>query len=95
MLEGFPSVEDSPMQAQIGGREYTYNPGGNMAVELFYRLQREGGFTASSLVNPSAYFQYFGPYLQNGTNILCFCFPPECSAPSRRHSSMLLYYSCE
>jgi len=47
-----------------------------MAVELFYRLQREGSFTASSQINPSAYFQYFGPYLQKSTDIRCFCFSP-------------------
>ncbi len=48
MLEELPSLEVIPMQVEIGGQEYTYGPGGNMTVELFYRLQREGSFAATS-----------------------------------------------
>lgn len=74
MMEGLPSVKVIPMHVEIGGREYTYGPGGNMTVELFYRLQREGSFAATSQINPSVYFQYFEPFLRDGTDILYLCF---------------------
>ncbi len=74
MLEELPSLEVIPMQVEIGGQEYTYGPGGNMTVELFYRLQREGSFAATSQINPSVYFQYFEPFLRDGTDILYLCF---------------------
>jgi len=74
MMEGLPSVKVIPMQVETDGREYTYGPGGNMTVELFYRLQREGSFAATSQINPSVYFQYFEPFLRGGTDILYLCF---------------------
>ncbi len=74
MLEELPSLEVIPMQVEIGGQEYTYGPGGNMTVELFYRLQREGSFAATSQINLSVYFQYFEPFLRDGTDILYLCF---------------------
>jgi len=45
-----------------------------MTVELFYRLQRKGKFASTSQINPSVYFQYFDPFLQEGTDILYLCF---------------------
>jgi len=74
MMEVLPPVEVIPMQVEIGGQEYTYGPGGNMTVELFYRLQRKGSFAATSQINPSVYFRHFEPFLQDGTNILYLCF---------------------
>ena len=74
MLKNLPSVEIIPMQVEIGGQEYTYGPGGNLTTELFYHLQREGNFAVTSQINPSVYFQYFEPFLRDGTDILYLCF---------------------
>lgn len=74
MMEGLSPVEVIPMQVEISGREYTYGPGGDMTVEQFYRLQREGGFAFTSQINPSGYFRHFEPFLQNGMDILYLCF---------------------
>lgn len=74
LLSGLPSVEIVPMQVEIGGREYTYGPGGNITVAEFYRLQREGSFATTSQINPEVYLQYFEPCLQQGKDILYLCF---------------------
>ena len=74
LLTDIPPVEIIPMQVEIGGKEYTYGPAGDLSVAGFYRLQREGKFAATSQINPSVYFQYFEPCLSEGRDILYLSF---------------------
>lgn len=79
-MGGLPPVEVIPMQVEIGGQGYTYGPGGNLTIAEFYRIQREGNFASTSQINPTVYTQYFEPVLQQGKDILCFCFSSGMSA---------------
>lgn len=73
-MAGLPKVVVIPMQVEICGREYTYGPGGDITPEDFYAMQREGNFASTSQINPTVYFQYFEPCLQEGKDILYLCF---------------------
>ena len=74
LQEGLPPIEVIPMQVEIGGKEYTYGSPEGITAQEFYRLQREGNFASTSQINPAAYFQYFEPWLRQGTDILYLCF---------------------
>lgn len=74
LAEARSCVTIVPMQVEIAGREYTYGPSGNLTVNEFYQLQRSGCFAKTSQINPSVYFECFGPYLQQGMDILYLCF---------------------
>ena len=69
-----PSVKIIPMQVEIGGSEYTYGPSGNISVQEFYQLQRNGNFARTSQINPTVYFEHFEPYLRQGVDIIYLCF---------------------
>lgn len=74
MMEEMPDVKVIPMDVEIGGREYIYEPEGTITAKEFYRLQREGNFAKTSQITPSAYFQHFEPCLRGGKDILYLCF---------------------
>lgn len=74
MLDGLPHLEIIPMTLEIGGREYTYGPQGDISVDEFYRLQQAGNFASTSQINPSVFTEYFEPYLKQGKDILYLCF---------------------
>lgn len=57
--ENNAAIEIIPMQIEIGGREYTYGPSGDIYVEEFYRLQKDGNFDATSQINPMFYSECF------------------------------------
>ena len=73
-MAGLPQVEIIPMQVEIGGREYTYGPGGDLTNSEFYRIQRKGNFAATSQINPATYISFFEPVLEKGEDILYLCF---------------------
>lgn len=74
MLAGLPPVEIIPMRVEVGGKEYTYGPGGTITAEQFYDLQRDGAFATTSQINPSAFREVFAPCLAEGKDILYLCF---------------------
>lgn len=74
MLEGLPHLEMISMPLQIDGREYTYGMDGDITVNAFYALQREGKFASTSQVNPTVFEEYFEPYLMQGKDILYLAF---------------------
>lgn len=74
LLELQPDIQVIPMEVEINGQEYIYGPEGNITVEDFYALQRNGNYASTSQINPSVYFQYFEPVLRSGKDILYLCF---------------------
>lgn len=74
LMIGLPCVEIIPMQVEIGGREYTYGPGGTITSGEFYSLQRAENFASTSQINPTVYFEKFEPYLRRGTDIVYLSF---------------------
>lgn len=62
------------MHVEIGGREYTYDPLGDITVEEFYALQRAGNFATTPQINPIVSFRHFEPFLREGKDILYLCF---------------------
>ncbi len=73
-MQGLPEVGVVPMNVEIGGRDYTYGPGGNITVEEFYSLQRDGNFATTSQINPETYREVFEPALKDGFDIIYLCF---------------------
>lgn len=74
VMPGTYPVEIIPMQVEIGGREFSYGPHGDITAAEFYELQRAGNFASTSQINPLVYFQSFEPYLKGGKDILYLCF---------------------
>lgn len=70
MLFGLPHVEIIPMEVLVGGAIYTYGPSGNLTVEQFYKMQREGAFASTSQISPETYRTYFEPFLKEGQDVL-------------------------
>ena len=74
MIKEVPNIKIIPMEVEIGGKNYSYGPNGDISAEEFYRLQRKGNYAKTSQINPTVYFEIFEPYLKNGTDILYLCF---------------------
>jgi len=74
LLEGLPSLTIIPMPVTICGREYTYGPEGDIDLEFFYQLQRDGWYGMTSQINPESYWKHFFPALEEGDDILYLCF---------------------
>lgn len=87
LMEGLAPIEIIPMQVEIGGAEYTYGSPDGITVQEFYRLQKAGNFATTSQINPTVYFQYFEPWLQQEVDIIYLCFS---SGLSRTYQSALL-----
>lgn len=62
------------MQAEIADREYTYGPGGTIAVKDVYALQKAGNYAITSQITPVQYVQDFEPVLKAGKDILYLSF---------------------
>lgn len=71
---GLPPVVTIPMQVEVDGQEFVYGPGGDLSVNMFYQMQRDGKFAYTTQISPSVYFEYFTPYLRQGIDILYLCF---------------------
>ena len=74
LLAGLPPLEIIPMTVAISGQEYTYGPQGDIDVDRFYQMQRDGMFASTSQINPGVYWNYFFPFLEQGEDILYLCF---------------------
>lgn len=74
LLHRYPSVKNIPMQVEIGGRSYLYGPGGDITVEQFYALQKQGNYATTSQITPQAYRDTFEPVLKEGKDLLYVCF---------------------
>lgn len=74
VMPGTFPVEIIPMQVEIGGREFSYGPHGDISAEEFYELQKTGNFAFTSQINPLVYFRAFEPCLKAGKDILYLCF---------------------
>ncbi len=74
VLAQIPNVDIIPMKVEIGGKEYTYSPTGDLSLKEFYQLQRDGQFASTSQINPTVYNDYFEKYLKEGKDILYLCF---------------------
>ncbi len=72
MLDGLPPVHFIPMEVEIGEKEYTYGPGGDLTVEAFYALQRAGHFATTSQIAPGAFLPWFEPVLEAGQDLIYF-----------------------
>lgn len=74
MLAGLPHIEIIPMEVLVGDIDYLYGPRGNLSVDEFYAMQREGKFASTSQISPDTYRSAFEPYLQKGQDILYLAF---------------------
>lgn len=74
LLFGLPKVEIIPMEILVGGGTYVYGPEGNITIEKFYKMLREGAYASTSQIRPETYRKYFEPYLEAGQDILYFGF---------------------
>ena len=74
MMDGLPRVEIIPMDVEIGGESYSYGPNGNLNINRFYQMQREGQFATTSQINPMAYMKAFEAALRDGYDVLYICF---------------------
>lgn len=74
MMAGLPNIEILPMEIGLGGRTYTYGPGGDISVEEFYAAQRAGQFAATTQIRPAVYLDAFGRCLHAGMDVLYLCF---------------------
>ena len=73
-LQSLPPVSIIPMRVEIGGREYSYGPDGNISAEEFYAQQKAGKYAVTSQITPAQYIQWFEPALWAGNDILYLCF---------------------
>lgn len=53
---------------------YWYGPKGNLSINNFYAMQREGNYASTSQIRPDVYRAAFEPYLQKGMDILYLAF---------------------
>ncbi len=83
-MTGLPHVEVIPMDVEVGGRPYTYGPGGNLTVPQFYSFLRSGEFASTSQINPAVYRSYFERTLKQGQDILYLCFTSGLSGTIQR-----------
>ena len=66
LLSGLPHIEIIPMEVLVGDTEYLYGPRGNLSVNEFYSMQREGKYASTTQISPNMYRTAFEPYLQKG-----------------------------
>ena len=70
MLWGLPNLEIIPMEVLVGGGAYTYGPKGNLTVNQFYQMQKNGAFASTSQISPQNYKACFEPYLEAGQDVI-------------------------
>lgn len=74
MLAGLPHVEIIPMEVLVGNTEYLYGPTGNLSINEFYEMLKEGKYASTSQISPVVYKEAFEPYLKKGQDILYLAF---------------------
>ena len=74
MLAGLPHIEIIPMQVLVGDTEYLYGPKGNLSINEFYEMLKEGKYASTSQISPMVYKEAFEPYLKKGQDILYLAF---------------------
>ena len=74
IVSEFSRIEIIPMEVLVGETSYVYGPGGNLSVDEFYAMQRDGQFASTSQINPSVYRECFEPYLKDGIDIVYLAF---------------------
>ena len=74
VVTGLPHIEFIPMEVLVGDTNYLYGPGGNLTVDEFYTMQRNGQFASTSQISPSIYREFFEPYLKSGVDIVYLAF---------------------
>ncbi len=72
LTEGLPPIEQVSMQVEIGGRQYTCGPEGELTTREFYALQRQGNFASTTQIAPGAFLDYFEPVLKAGRDLIYF-----------------------
>ena len=74
MLSGLPALTIIPMDIECDNTTYTYGIDGNITVEEFYSMQKQGKFFKTTQINPARYVEYFEPLLEARLDILYLCF---------------------
>ena len=74
VVTGLPHIEFIPMEVLVGDTNYLYGLGGNLTVDEFYTMQRNGQFASTSQISPSIYREFFEPYLKSGVDIVYLAF---------------------
>lgn len=70
LLQGLPPLTIIPMDVIIGDTSYVHGPGGNLTLDDFYRMQREGKFASTSQITPDHFMQHFRSVLDEGDDLL-------------------------
>lgn len=63
-------IDVIPMEIVIDNELFTYGTTGNLTVQQFYTLLRDGRSASTSQISPAAYRKAFEPILGNGQDIL-------------------------
>lgn len=74
MLNGLPPLEIIPMDVQIASKNYSYGPHGDLDINEFYRLLREGNFAGTCQISPFVYTETFETYLTQNKDVLYLSF---------------------
>lgn len=74
LLAGLPPLSVVPMPVNIDGAPHSFGPGGDLEVDAFYSLLRNGSFGSTSMINPATYMEVFEPILQQGKDLVYLCF---------------------
>ena len=70
MLDGLPALDVIPMDVIVGDDSYKYGPGGDLKIEDFYAMLKNGKFASTSAINPYIYAQEFEKYLSKGIDVI-------------------------
>lgn len=74
LLAGLPPLTVVPMPVNIDGVPHFFGPGGDLEVDSFYGILRNGSFGSTSMINPATYMEIFEPILQRGEDLVYLCF---------------------
>ncbi|MBR0164129.1 MAG: DegV family protein [Lachnospiraceae bacterium] len=70
LLNDLPPVTVIPMDIIVGETSYLYGPGGNIGLDQFYALLREGNFASTSQITPLRFETAFREVLEEGLDLL-------------------------
>lgn len=80
LLLKISGLEIIPMEVALNGKVRVYGPQGDLSVEEFYQLLRNGQYGTTSQISPLTYQEIFEKYLSQGKDILYLCFSSGMSA---------------
>lgn len=80
VLKEIPELEIIPMEVILDSKPRCYGPQGDLSVEEFYEILRQGKYGSTSQINPNTYVECFEEYLKQGQDILYLCFSSGLSA---------------